>query len=1137
MQDSRISRLSPMSLIHLCGVLLVVTFACISISGQTIFGRISGTVIDSTGAVVPDATVTVTNSATNAARTATTDEGGFYTVTNLPVGTYSVTVERTGFKKANSADNTLAADTRLTVNITLEAGQVTETVEVTTAAGETVNTTSGEVARVVDKRQVQNLALNGRNYMQLVTLIPGAAILDEDQLALTTSLSISQAAINGNRPNYNSLTIDGGSNMDSGSNNSQVNNVGIDFIQEVKIQTSNFSAEYGRNAGASINVVTRGGGNDYHGAVFEFIRNDKLDARNTFSPVKAKLRFNNFGWNFNGPIFKDKLFFFGGEEFKYIRQDSAPVRRTLPTRAERLGNFTLRGGALNVPAGYTGFDPATSTSVAAGQPIPGRNLANLRLNGNPVGVTPNGAAIASVFSAMEKLAVAYSDTTTANNATFQQPNPFDYREDNIRIDYRINQRHSLYGRYLHDMYDLIEPYGTFITSQLPTIPTNRLRPGTSYQLSYTWLISPTLINEAKANASWNGQRIPPVGEFWKRATYNMTYPQLFTGGRFDNGIPNTTFAGNGAPSNFSGPSGSLLSPTTDIALSDNVTIIRGKHSVKTGFLYVRNRKDQNGRSGYTGTLAFNTNGTVTTGNSFADALLSNFRTYSEANDDPIGFFRFNQEEAYVTDSWKVRRDLSFEIGARFYHYEPTYTQANNIASFDPHLYNPANAVTILANGNIDLTKGGNRFNGLVRAGGGIPSEERGRVGISDAQLALVPAGATRGFYHAANKIGPRVGFSYAPFHDDKTSIRGGFGIYYDKVEGNLIFSQVNVPPFVSTPSFDNGNLTNISGGTPANAALLASINSIDPNLDISSSMNFSLGVQRELPKGFFVEATYVGNLGRHLIRQPDINAPSFAALTANLPANGGANVNTNALRPYKGYTQILYRLSDANSSYNGMQLYAAKRKGNLELTVSYTWSKTLTDTSGNGDTVDTGEDPFNRHSNYGPASFDRRHIFVTTYDYHLPFFKNLHGVGGAVLAGWEVSGITRFQAGAPFTVTANTAIGTRRADYVGGEVLLANKSRDGWINPAAFAAAPATRRGNSGAGIVTGPNLQTWDFSMRKQFTVTERFNIRVQADMFNAFNRSNYRGPTTVLTTAGFGTIGTAGPPRNIQFGLKLNF
>src|SRR5882724_248778 len=926
-------------------LLLLAVCGGFSVNAQTIFGRISGTVKDASGGIVPSATITVTNEATNLTRTATTDESGFYTVTNLPVGTYRVTVEQKGYKKALVGGSVLSADERLTVDVMLEPGDISENAEITSAVGESVNTTSAALARVVDRRQVQNLALNGRNYMQLVTLIPGAAILDENQLALTTSLSISQAAINGNRPNYNSLTVDGGFNMDSGSNNSQINNVGIDFIQEVKIQTSNFSAEYGRNAGGAVNVVTRGGGNSYHGSVFEFLRNDKLDARSFFSPVRQKLRFNNFGWNFNGPIKKDKFFFFAGQEWKYIRQDAAPVRRNLPTRAERLGDFSGRTGTLNVPNGYTAINPATGAVVPAGQPIPGRNLANLRLNGAPVGVTPNGAAVAAVYTAMEKLAVAYSDRPTANNATFQQPNPFNYREDNIRLDYRFNEKHSIYGRYLHDHYDLIDPFGTFIDSQLPTIPTNRLRPGTSYQLSYTWLISPTLINEAKINASWNGQRIPPVGEFWKRVTYGFTYPQLFSGGRFDNGIPNTSFSGNGSMANFSGPSASLLSPTTDIAGSDNLTIIRGKHSLKTGLVIIRNRKDQNGRSGYTGTLAFNTTATRSTGNSFADALLGNFRSYSEADNDPIGFFRFNQYEAYGTDSWKVRSNLSLEFGMRYYHFSPTYTQANNMANFDPSRYDPSRAVTILANGNIDPTRGGNRFNGLVRAGNGIPASEVRRVGTSAAALAVVPAGAPRGFYKPANKIAPRFGFSYDPFGDSKTSIRGGFGMFYDKVEGNLIFSQVNLPPFVSTPNFDNGNIANPAGGTPAANALIATINAINPNLDISYSMNYSIGVQRELPRGFFVEATFVGNQGRHLIRQPDLNAIPFAALVANVPP--GPNANLNTLRRYKGYTSIAYRLSDATSTYNGLQLYAAKRKGDLELTAAYTWSRNLTDTSGN----------------------------------------------------------------------------------------------------------------------------------------------------------------------------------------------
>ncbi|PYS79028.1 MAG: TonB-dependent receptor [Acidobacteria bacterium] len=1137
MRDTRNFCLRRSPAWHCCAVLLLLACCAVHLGAQTIVGRISGTVKDATGAVVPAATVTVTNTATNLTRTAMTDEDGFYTVTNLPVGTYTVVAERQGFKKAGQSDISLTADARLTVDLALEAGQVTETVQVTSSGGgETVNTTSGEVARVVDKRQVQELALNGRNYMQLVTLIPGSVILDEDQLALTTSLSISQAAINGNRPNYNNLTVDGGFNMDSGSNNSQVNNVGIDFIQEVKIQTSNFSAEYGRNSGAAINIVTRGGGNAFHGSAFEFFRNDKLDARRFFAPVRANLRFNNFGWNFNGPIKKDKFFFFGGQEWKYIRQLSDATRRTLPTRAERAGDFSARSGTLNVPTGYTAINPATGAVVPAGQPIPGRNLSNLRLNGAPAGITPDGAAIAAVYTAMEKLAASYSDATAANNSTFQQPNPFNYREDNVRLDYRFNDRHSVYGRYFHDHYDLIDPFGTFITSQLPTIPTNRLRPGTSVQLSYTWLISPKLINEAKINASWNGQRIPPVGEFWKRETFGFKYPQLFSGGRFDNGIPDTTITGFAS---FNGPSGSLLSPTTDIAESDNLTIVHGKHSIKTGVLVVRNRKDQNGRSNYTGTLAFSTSGnTRTTGNAFADALLGNFRTYNEADNDPIGFFRFNQVEAYATDSWKVASNLSLEFGARYYYYSPTYLQANNAANFDPSLYNPTQAVTILANGNIDPNKGGNRFNGLVRAGDGIPADQVGRVSIANSPiLQAVPTGAPRGFYQPAHRVAPRVGFAYAPFGNDKTSIRGGFGIFYDKAEGNLIFSQLNVPPFINTPQFENGNIASPSGGTASALAPFGTINAIDPNLTISSSMNFSLGVQRELPHGFFVEATYVGNLGRHLIRQPDINMPTFAALAANAALPSAQRLSVNALRPYKGFSQIRMRLSDANSNYNGLQLYTAKRKGDLGLTVSYTWSKALTDTSGNADNVDVGDDPFNRHLSYGPATFDRRHIFVTTYDYRLPFLRNLKGVGGAVLSGWEISGITRYQSGPYLTVTGNTSIGARRADYLGGPVLLPSPGPDGWINPAAFAAAPDTRRGNSGVGNVIGPNLQLWDFSMRKQFSITEKVKLRLQADMFNAFNRANFKAPATVVTNGGFGTITNTGPARNIQFGLKLDF
>lgn len=1123
--------------------------------GQTVVGRISGTVQDANGAGVPNASIKVINTANNSERTATSDDSGFYTVTNLPAGTYTVEAEAKGYKKALVSGKNVTADARLTVDLKLEVGEVSETVEITSIAGETVNTTSGEVARVIDQQQVQNLALNGRNYIQLLSLVPGVALLNDDQLELTTSLATGNQSINGNRGQTNNVTIDGGFNLQSGSNASQINNLGIDYIQEVKIQTSNFSAEYGRNSGGQVSLVTRSGGNDFHGSAFEFIRNDKLDARSFFAPIRPTLRFNNFGYSFGGPIFKNKLFFFGGQEWKYIRRLSAAQRRTVPTLAELNGNFSSR---LRGPDGIVGNaddgvlrDPNNAANTCTAPVINSQGIITTQANrtgcfgGNNVAlrniiptnrITTDGLAIANVFRNAIGLSTAFINNPVGNNVTFQQPNPLDYREDLLRIDYKINDKHTLYGRYIKDKNELIDPFGTFITTQLPTIPSLRLRPGTSIQLSHTWLVTPTFINEAKMTGAWVAQRIPPDGDLWKRETYGFEFQQLFTGGgRFENSIPDTTITGFAS---FFGAARSLLSPTTDINVSDTITWVKGNHTLKTGMSITRNRIDQNARTTYAGQVDFNTGGNSrTTNNSFADALLGNFRTYSEQALDPMGFFRFTQSEAFVADSWKVGRKLSLELGLRWQFGQPIYTQANNLANFDPSLYNPAQAVTILANGNIDPTKGGNRFNGLVRSGNGVPPEELGRVpGGDSAQVLAVPVGAPRGLYEGHHYFMPRVGFAYSPFDDNKTSIRGGFGMYYDRIEGNLIFPSLSNPPYATSAQFQNANLSNITGGSTT-LAPWAQINAVNPDLDTPYTMSYSIGIQRELPRGIFAEASYVGNLGRHLIRQPDINQPTFEQIRLNAPP-GGPNLNANALRPFKGFTAIRMRLSDSTSNYHGMQLYAAKRKGDLLMTTSYTWSKVLTDASGFNDNP---EDPFNKKFNYGPATFDRRHVFAVTYTYTVKMFSRTQGFVRAILDGYEVSGITRFQSGPYLTATAtgNSIFGNRRADCISPDALFPNGERgpNNWANRAAFAAAPDTRRGTCGVGTIEGPGAQTWDFSLRRRFALTEKFKLQFQADIFNAFNRTNFRDLESNLSSAAFGTISTSGPPRNIQFGLKLTF
>jgi hypothetical protein len=1083
-------------------------------------GRISGTISDSSGAVIPGAQITAINQATKVASRATTNSNGYFVIPNLQVGAYDVAVEATGFRKAERVGYDLVDNGHIAADFKLEVGGVSETVQVTEVLGETVNTVSGELAHTIDAEQVQDLALNGRNYLQLVSLIPGVALLDEDQMATTTSLSVTTWAANGGRPGTSHLMIDGGMNLDSGSNGSQVNNVGVDFVREVSVKTSAFSAEFGRNSGAAVNAVTKSGGNTYNGSLIYTFRNDALDAKDYFAPVKPILRFNDFGWNLGGPVAlgplkKGKIFFFAGEEWKRIRKFTSPTRRTMPTLAEIGGDFSDR---TSTTIRY----PGTTT------PIPNKNVTAL--------MTPDGKAVMAVYGAMIKQAAAYSSTPTSNNATFQVLNPFNWRQDIARIDYNINDKNTIYFRWIHDNYDLVDPFGTFNSSQLPNTPTARNRPGYGPQLSDLWTVSPHVINEAKINSSWNGQRTPMVGDAWKRGTYSFQFPLIYGGnGLYPDGIPNVTvnsFASyNGAAYVY------LMSPTTDIAISDNVTWMHGLHTVKGGVMIVRNRKDQNGRALYDGSVAFNTNpNTNTTNYALADAALGNFSTYTEANRDNIGFFRFSQYEGFVQDSWRVHRRLSLEIGMRFSHSIPTYATANNLTNFVPSLYDPAKAVSVTSSGLI-VPNSGNPYDGLIRAGDGVPQDQTARVTNNPASLSTVPAGTERGFYPASNLWMPRFSFAWAPFSNGKTAFRGGFGVFHDRVQGNLIFSQSLLPPFSLSSSFESGNLANPSGGTQSAQGVLGGINAVASNLKVPTIYNWNFGVQRTLAEGLFLDLSYTGTVGHHLLRQPDINFPSFDVLTANYAIPSASRPVTNAIRPYKGYSTIRMYMSDASSNYNSLQTYLTRRKGNLVTSVSYTWSHALADASADGDNPDSGLGYQNRHYFYGPTTFDRRHILVVTYTYRIPLFRKRHGLVGGAFGRWEVSGITRAQSGSPLTPVGSSTGVTRRADYIGGEVGVSNPDPNHWFNTAAFKTAPTTALGNAGIGMIRGPGLYLWDLSIRKEFRIAERWRFRLEGQSFNLLNHPNFRSLDVTTSDAAFGTVSGSGPARNIQFAGRLSF
>ncbi len=1083
-------------------MLLVATLAA-SASAQETTGTITGLVKDPSGAVVPGATVKVRNVATNAETVVVTDQTGVYVASGLPVGNnYAVTVEIAGFKAFLRTGLELHVADRLRVDATVQPGTVSETVTVV-GASPTVQTETSDISTLINGTQVSQMPLNGRNIVSLVAMQPGVSSTLPSTLGVGLS-GLTNVFVNGARASQNNWMIDGADNNDVGSNLALINYINVDSVSEVKILRSNYNAEFGRSGGAQVNVVTKSGTNELHGSVYEFLRNDAFDSRNAFSfidfngdgkPDPAPLRYNNFGGTAGGPVMKDQLFLFWGEEVRRIRsvRGGGVALTRVPTAKQRAGDFSEFPAAI--------VDPTT------GLPFPGNVIPDNRID-------PFAKALLNRFPTANADPAALGGNRNFQTATPQIRN---FREELARVDYRVSNNHTVYGRVILDAIPSEEPFGEIFGTANAAFPgvanTKTDNPGRSFVGTWNWVVGPRTLNEA----SYNYSRGAILSQITGNATRDAKIPKVFSGAPGDTLLPGISFGSGGYGGwNFFGPYDNTYGSHR---FKDTLTRTMGAHATKVGFLYSYEFKNENAASGTNGSFNFpgTTNASFTSaGDAFADFLLGRANTYTENNIDIASHLRFQMFEAFAQDDWKVRSNLTLNLGLRWSDIlQPVDTQ-NLLTNFDPSLFDRSKAYQI-DSGNLRVPGTGDPLNGIFVADKNSPYGRR----------------VVKSYW---NTLGPRAGFSWDPFSDGKTAVRGGYGMYFDRTLVGIALQNAFVnPPFAFSAQFNASGaavptLQNPQAGTQRNNdALVPGLIAMSTDFKIPTTHQYSIGVQRELPFNFHLDAAYVGSQGRNLLWNQQINQTPPGTLAP-----------TNRARPYPGFGNINLRSTTATSSYNSLQLSVFRRFiAGFQINANYTLSKVVSDAS--ADRGATQQDIRNLAAERAVTNYDRTHIFGVHYVWDLPFYRNTSGLLYNVVGGWELTGSTRYATGVPLTITTATNSansfggGTLRPDLVGTPE--GPQTVSDWFNKTAFAQPAANQFGTSPNGVVRGPGTHLTDLGVFKNFKVSRRFQLQYRLEMFNAFNQTQFSGVGTTLGTPTFGTVTSAGEPRLIQMGLKLTF
>jgi carboxypeptidase family protein/TonB-dependent receptor-like protein len=1091
-------------------------------------GQISGVVRDAQQGALPGATVTITNEATGTKRTTTTNSSGFYVFPDTPVGSYAVGVELSGFKKFVKTGIRLSATSQISVDAELALGSLEETITVT-AAQSFVQTTTAQVARTIETKQIEALTLNGRNPIYLASLKPGVrggtiGTFDPD------SVSNGNFSINGARADEYLVTIDGAVATRTRSSGSMLGAQDVDTVEEVQVLTANYRAEYGRSSAGQIRFVTKSGTQHFHGDGLENYRNAALDAnqwqRNRSGDPRLSngpdpYSFNQWGFHLGGPVLlpgfnadRSKLFFFWGEEW-IRRRDTPTSTATVPTAAMRRGDFSELLNPSNPFFGRarTIIDPLT------GRPFPNNIIPADR-------ISPNGQALLNVYPLPTP---GFLQGTS--NWIGTEPHHSDLRKDTVKFDYvpTSNQRFS--ARVGYTPWTFNDPF----VNGTDRVQWAWSRPNKLASASWNSVLSSTLLNEFTFAFNSDGTGTidldPDCGARCDRATYGLNYPYLFPGTKLAPGkIPTiritglTTLDADAYPGAWAG---------FVYTWSDNVTKVIGNHTTKFGVVLEHSGQDDNiqfttasqgATNNQNGEVRFLDAGNpLSTGLAMANALLGNFNDYNEFGAKASTAWVATAFDAYAQDSWKAGSKVTIEAGVRYSLWPQWYSRDGRLASFDPQFYNPSQAQVV------DRTSGfivgGAPLNGVVLPGapGANDGFDRLRHGLPDG-LAQTHK----------NMFQPRLGLAYAI--TEKTAFRTGLGLFYNRPMINRDTALGGNPPFQIQQTVVNGSIDAPAGATRRDFPLV--VTAQDPTFDMPRAWNWNVTIERQLPWATTLEVGYVGRRGIDNQRKLNINQ----LLPGTLQANPG--VNANALRPFLGYGSIGLAINDGRSQYHGLQISVERRiASGLHAGVGYTLSRTRDDSSSLTDVL---PNTYDGSGYWGISDLDRTHVLIANWIYELPFFQQRSDAAGRALGHWEITGVYQYQSGSPFSVRSNDDFagvgpgsGNQFWNLVGDPNIDPGSftSSAAWFNPAAFARPALGTFGVQPRNLLRNPPTWNFDLGLRKRVPLTGSQSLQFRIEAFNVLNHPNWDVANSNPNSGSFGQVTRKLGERTVQLSMRYAF